>query len=185
MLTELQKETETRMEKTVGSLKRELNTIRTGRASPALLDKIVVDYYGSATPLNQLASISAPEPRLLVIQPWDKNIIGDIEKAILKSDLGLNPNSDGALIRLQIPQLTEERRIDLTKVVRKKAEEARVAIRNIRRDVNEKLKGLEKKGDVSEDDARRIQDKIQQLTAAYIEKVDQVLDTKEKEIMEV
>lgn len=174
-----------KMEKTVQSLSRELATVRAGRANPALLDKVVVDYYGTATPLNQLSNISAPEPRLLVIQPWDKSAIGDIEKAILKSDLGLTPNTDGNIIRIAIPQLTEERRKELVKLVRKMAEESRVAVRNIRRDANDEIKSMEKSGDISQDDSRRLQDEIQELTDEYVEKINEVLSAKEEEIMEV
>jgi len=178
-------EAEEKMKKAVSAFQRELSTLRAGRASPALVDKIEVDYYGIPTPLNQIASISAPESRLLVIQPWDKNVISNIEKAILKSDLGLNPNNDGNVIRLSFPQLTEERRKELVKFVRKKAEEGKVAVRNIRREANDSLKSMEKKGDISEDDSRRFQDEIQKLTDKYIEEVDEVLQNKEKEILEV
>lgn len=176
---------EEKMDKRIQSLGKEFAVVRAGRANPALLDKIVVDYYGVPTPLNQLSNISAPEPRLLMIQPWDKSVIGAIEKAILKSDLGLTPNSDGNIIRIAIPQLTEERRKDLVKMVKKMAEEARVAIRNIRRDANDDIKRMEKAGDISQDDSRRLQDKIQELTDQYVEKVNGVLAVKEAEIMEV
>lgn len=185
MSMEIFSETEDKMEKAVVTLKRELGTIRAGRATPSLLDKIRVDYYGTPSPLNQLANISVPEPRLLVIQPWDKNILSDIERALLKSDLGLTPTSDGSVIRLSIPVLTEERRLELTKVVRKKAEEAKIAVRNIRREANDGLKAQEKQGIISQDEERRGQGKIQEITDTYIEKVDQVLLAKEKEIMEV
>jgi ribosome recycling factor len=174
-----------RMEKAVAALRRELAAIRAGRAAPALLDKITVDYYGSGMPLNQLANISAPEPRLLVIQPWDKKSVSEIERAILKSDLGLTPNSDGTVIRLSIPQLTEERRRELVKVVRKKAEEARVAIRNVRRDINEEIKKSEKNGDITEDELHKTQDDIQKMTDKYIEDAEKVLAAKEREILEV
>ncbi len=185
MEEEVYLEAEEKMKKAVSAFQRELSTLRAGRASPALVDKIEVDYYGIPTPLNQIASISAPESRLLVIQPWDKNVISNIEKAILKSDLGLNPNNDGNVIRLSFPQLTEERRKELVKFVRKKAEEGKVAVRNIRREANDSLKSMEKKGDISEDDSRRFQDEIQKLTDKYIEEVDEVLQNKEKEILEV
>lgn len=174
-----------RMEKAVAALRRELATIRAGRATPSLLDKITVDYYGSATPLNQLANISAPEPRLLVIQPWDKKTVAEIERAILKSDLGLTPSNDGTVIRLAVPQLTEERRRELVKVVRKKAEEARVAVRNVRRDVNEEIKKNEKNSVITEDELHKTQDEIQKMTDKHIEEVEKVLAAKEKEIMEV
>lgn len=174
-----------RMEKAVTSLRRELATIRAGRAMPSLLDKISVEYYGSGMPINQLANISAPEPRLLIIQPWDKKTVAEIERAILKSDLGLTPNNDGSVIRLAVPQLTEERRKELVKLVKKKAEEARVAIRNIRRDINEEIKKSEKSGEITEDEMHKTQDDIQKMTDKFIEEVEKVLSTKEKEIMEV
>ncbi len=174
-----------KMQKSVEVFKNELATIRAGRAAPALLDKITIDYYGAATPLNQLATISAPEARLLVVQPWDKGIIKEVEKAILKSDLGLTPNNDGSVIRLSIPQLTEERRKELNKVVRKKAEEARVAIRNIRREANDQLKAEEKKGNLTEDDLRLYQEENTEITKEKIEEIDALLEAKEKEIMEV
>ncbi len=176
---------ETRMQKSVESFSKELATLRAGRAVPTLLDKITVDYYNTATPLNQLATITAPEPRLLVIQPWDKTSLKEIEKAIMKSDLGLTPNSDGSVIRLTIPQLTEERRKELVKMVRKKAEETRVAIRNIRRDANDQLKSQEKSGSLSEDELHIAQQEVQDLTARQTDQVDKMLEAKEKEIMEV
>ena len=176
---------EKKMAKSVDAFKKEISTLRAGRAVPSILDKVMVSYYNNPTPLNQLATISAPEPRLLVIQPWDKNILGDIEKAILKSDLGLTPNNDGSIIRLAIPQLTEERRKELVKTTRKKAEEARVAIRNIRREANDLLKAEEKKGNISEDNMRGSQEEVQDLTNKYIEEIDRLLAQKEKDIMEV
>lgn len=185
MLNEVYRDTEDRMKKAVLALKKDLSTLRTGRATPALLDRIVVDYYGAQTPINQLANISVPEPRLLVIQPWDKNVTGDIERALLKSDLGLTPNSDGSLIRLAIPQLTEERRKDLVKISKKKAEEGRVAIRNIRRDANDTLKSMEKASEITEDELHKAQDEVQKLTDKMVQDVDKVLADKEKEIMEV
>lgn len=178
-------ESESKMKKAVEALKKEYATIRAGRANPALLDNIQVDYYGASTPLNQLSSISAPEARLLLIQPWDKSAIKDIEKAILKSDLDLNPNSDGNVIRISIPQLTEERRKELVKFTKKKAEEFRVVIRNIRRDANEEIKKLQKEGEISEDEMHRVQNEIQDLTDKYIEKINDVFKNKEEEIMEV
>ncbi|MGM7720399.1 ribosome recycling factor [uncultured Metabacillus sp.] len=177
--------TKEKMEKAVASLTRELASVRAGRASANLLDKISVDYYGAPTPVNQLASISVPEARLLVIQPYDKSILGDIEKAILKSDLGLTPANDGSLIRLSIPALTEERRKELVKLVKKYAEDAKVAIRNIRRDGNDDLKKLEKNGEITEDELRSNTENVQKLTDEYIIKVDNVAKDKEKEIMEV
>ncbi|QKG84572.1 ribosome recycling factor [Kroppenstedtia pulmonis] len=185
MFSTIKKETTERMEKTVQTLKRDLATLRAGRATPSLLDKITVHYYGSDMPINQMANISVPEPRLLVIQPWDKSALGEIEKAIQKSDLGLTPSNDGNLIRIAIPALTEERRAELVKVVKKTGEEAKVAIRNIRRDANEDVKKLEKNGEVSEDDARRGQDEVQKLTDRFIREADEQVEAKEKEIMEV
>lgn len=178
-------ETEERMDKVIAAFQRELATLRAGRATPSLLDRIEVDYYGTATPLNQLAGVSAPEPRLLVIQPWDKQAIGEIEKAVLKSDLGLTPSSDGSVIRLSIPQLTEERRKELVKFVRKKAEESKVSIRNIRRDSNDEVKQLEKSSDITEDECRRGLDKIQEITDEKINEIDEILERKEKEMLEV
>ncbi len=185
MIEDIYNNAEEKMEKAVEAFKKDLGSIRAGRATPSLLDKIMIDYYGISTPLNQLATISAPEPRLLVIQPWDKNVISDIEKAILKSDLGLTPNNDGNVIRLPVPQLTEERRKELVKMIRKKAEESRVAVRNIRREANDMLKDLEKDGDISKDDLKRSQDDIQKLTDKYVENIDKVLENKEKEVTEV
>ena len=185
VLKEVLAEAEERMEKTLDHFRRELAGIRAGRANPALLDKIRVEYYGEATPLNQLASIGVPEPRLLVIQPWDKTSIPAIEKALLKSDLGITPASDGNVVRLAIPQLTEERRQELVKLIRKKTEEQRVAIRNVRRDANDMIKSFQKDGEVTEDEARRGTDEVQKLTDKYIGLVDEVLGVKEKEVMEV
>lgn len=177
--------TKDKMTKAIQAYTRELATIRAGRASASLLDRITVDYYGAPTPVNQLAGISTPEARLLVIQPYDKSILNDIEKAILKSDLGLNPTNDGSLIRIAIPQLTEERRKELVKVVKKESEDAKVAIRNIRRDSNDDLKKLEKNGEITEDDLRGYSDDIQKITDEHISKIDQITKDKEKEIMEV
>ncbi|MDZ4132152.1 MAG: ribosome recycling factor [Dethiobacteria bacterium] len=185
MLDAIYAETEDRMDKVISAFQRELATLRAGRATPALLDRIEVDYYGAMTPLNQLAGVTAPESRLLVIQPWDKQALGDIEKAIMKSDLGLMPNNDGNVIRLSIPQLTEERRKELVKLVRKKAEESKVGIRNVRRDANDDIKHLEKSNDISEDERRRSQDKIQELTDKKILEIDAVMAVKEQEMMEV
>ena len=185
MIKELVSDAEDKMKKAIDVLRKEYASLRAGRATPALLDKIAVDYYGVPTPINQLANISVPEPRSLVIQPWDKSAMPGIEKAILKSDLGLTPNNDGAVIRLTIPQLTQERRNEMVKVVKKKAEDARVAIRNVRRDANDNLKDLEKKHEISEDDFKRAQDYVQKLTDKSIKEVDQVLEHKEQEVMEV
>jgi ribosome recycling factor len=185
MVDKIVTDTEERMKKSLTALKRELSMIRTGKASAALLDGVKVECYGQVMPLNHVASVSVPDPKMILIQPWDRTIVGDVEKAIHKSDLGLVPNSDGAVIRLAIPALTEERRRDLVKVVRKHAEEARVSMRNIRRDTNEVLKKDEKDGKMSEDDSHKTQDKIQKLTDKYIAEIDQALAAKEKEIMEV
>lgn len=171
--------------KAIQSYTRELASIRAGRANASLLDRITVDYYGAPTPVNQLAGVSVPEARLLVIQPYDKSVLGDIEKAILKSDLGLTPTNDGSVIRLSIPQLTEERRKELVKLVKKEAEEAKVAIRNIRRDGNDDLKKLEKNGEITEDALRGYADDIQKITDEYIVKIDNLTKDKEKEILEV
>ena len=176
---------EDRMKKSIEALKREFASLRTGRATPALLDKVMVEYYGTPTPVNQLANISVPEPRMIMIQPWEKTILHDIEKAIMKSDLGLNPNSDGTAIRLTIPQLTQDRRTELVKSVNKKAEETKVAIRNLRRDANEAIKKLEKSKEVTEDEAKKGQDDMQKLVDKYIKAVDAAKAVKEKEIMEV
>jgi ribosome recycling factor len=177
--------TKDRMAKAIQAYSRELASVRAGRASASLLDRITVDYYGAPTPVNQLAGISVPEARLLVIQPYDRSVLGDIEKAILKSDLGLNPSNDGTLIRIMIPQLTEERRKDLVKVVKKASEEAKIAIRNIRRDGNDDLKKLEKNGEITEDAQRGFSEDIQKITDEYIAKIDQITKDKEKEILEV
>ena len=185
MTTEIIKEAESNMKKTVEVVKKEFASMRAGRATPALLDKITVNYYGTPTPINQLANISVPEARLLVIQPWDKTALPDIEKAILKSDLGINPTSDGSVIRLAIPQLTQERRLELMKIIMKKAEEGRVAIRNIRRETNDKLKAQQKEGKISEDDLKRKQEDVQKMTDRMIKDIDTLLANKEQEIMQV
>src|SRR5690606_12906889 len=174
-----------KMSKAVQALSRELSTVRAGRANPAILDKVTVDYYGAPTPLNQLASINVPEARMLVIQPYDKSVLGDMEKAIQKADLGLNPTNDGSIIRISIPPLTEERRRELVKVVKKYAEESKVAVRNVRRDGNDELKKLEKNGEITEDELRSLTEDIQKLTDESINKIDSVTKEKEKEIMEV
>ena len=185
MEQELKIKTTDRMSRTIEVLKKDFSSIRTGRASLALLDGLMVNYYDSLTPLQQLASLSIPESRQIAIQPWDQKVIPELEKAILKSDLGLTPTNDGKTIRINIPSLTEERRKHLVKMVKKKAEEAKVAIRNIRRDTNEELKKLEKDKHISEDVVKKSQEEIQKLTDSYIAKVDEVLANKEKEIMEV
>lgn len=185
MIGEILDQGKARMEEVIVRTKKAFASVRTGRANPALLDRIVVNYYGTPTPLNQMASVTVPEPRMLVITPWDKSAMKDIEKAILTSDLGLVPNNDGSVIRLAIPPLTEERRKELVRLVRKDAEDHRVAVRNIRRDLNEAAKKLEKDGDISEDELRRAQQEIQKLTDRFIEQIDELLKAKEKEIMEV
>ncbi len=183
-LPEIYKDSEQRMKKSVEHVRHELARIRTGRATPALLDAVKVEYYGSMVPLNQVATITAPEPRLLVVTPWEKRIIADIEKAILQADLGLNPSNDGNVVRVPIPELSEERRQDLIRVVKKFCEDGRIAIRNIRRDANEHIKKLEKEHKISEDMSHDAQDKIQKLTDKYISEIDTLLEHKEKEILE-
>lgn len=185
MFLEVHKEIEEKMQKTVKVYRDELKSIRAGRANPALLDRIVVDYYGSPTPLKQIANVSAPEPRSLLIQPWDATAIAEIEKAILKSDLGLNPSNDGKIIRLSIPQLTEERRKDIIKILKKVTENSKVAIRNERRTANDDLKKMEKSGDLTEDDLKKAEEQVQKLTNKYIEEIDKIREKKEEEIMEV
>lgn len=180
----IKKNAEERMEKALGALRRDLSTLRAGRASPAILDRVQAEYYGTPTPVNQLGSITTPDSRTLIIQPWDKSALAAIEKAILKSDVGLTPANDGSIIRLVVPPLTEERRVDLVKSTKKFGEEAKVAIRNIRRDANDDIKKLEK-GDLSEDESRRHQDDVQKLTDRYVAEVDKILAAKEKEIMDV
>jgi ribosome recycling factor len=179
------KENEVKMDKTLASLKTDLNKIRTGRASLSLFDDIRIDYYGTPTPLSQVATLAVPEPRLITIQPWDTSITSEIEKAILKSELGLTPSSDGKIIRLPIPRLTEERRKDLVKVVKKMAESAKVALRNLRREANEQLKGFEKNKKISQDQLHQLMEKVQISTDKYIEKIDAALAAKEKEILEI
>ncbi|MBS4207593.1 ribosome recycling factor [Bacillus sp. FJAT-50079] len=185
MASEVISNTKDKMEKAIQAYSRELASVRAGRANASLLDKLTVDYYGAPTPINQMASISVPEARLLVIQPYDKTIISDIEKAILRSDLGLTPSNDGSLIRISIPALTEERRKELVKLVKKEAEEAKVGIRNIRRDGNDELKKLEKDSAITEDELRSYSDDVQKLTDDYIKKIDEITKGKEQEIMEV
>jgi ribosome recycling factor len=185
MIDELKKEAATRMAKSVDSLKQDLTKLRTGRAQASLLDHVMVSYYGNETPLNQVASISVPDARTLLVTPWEKNLIGPIEKAILKSDLGLNPASAGTTIRVPLPPLTEERRRDLVKVVRHEGEGAKVAIRNIRRDANSQLKSWLKDKKISEDAERQAQDEIQKLTDHHIQDIDKILGAKEAELMEI
>ncbi len=185
MYLDVHKEAEKKMSKTISVYKEDLQSIRAGRANPALLDKISVDYYGQMTPLKQVASVSAPEPRLLVIQPWDAKLIPVIEKEILKSDLGINPSNDGKLIRLQIPQLTEERRRDLTKLVRKNSENAKIAIRNIRRDGIDSIKKMEKNKELTEDEQKQAENEMQKITDKFIEEIDAITKSKEEELMEI
>jgi ribosome recycling factor len=185
MIADLMKESEDRMGKAVESLREDLMGLRTGRASPALVERLRVEYYGTPTPLNQMAAISAPEPRLLVIRPWDPSSIGDIEKALLKSDLGLTPNSDGVVIRLPIPRLTEERRRDLSKLVGRRVEEGHIAVRNIRRDQQEELRDYEKEKLITEDDFHRGRDRLQEIHDKYVEIMDDIGRAKQQEIMEV
>lgn len=185
MTKEIHNDAKLRMDKAIDSLGRELAKLRAGRANPAILDRVTVEYYGAQTPLNQLSSVTVPEARLLLITPYDKTAIGNIEKAILKSDLGLTPSSDGQVIRIIIPALTEERRKDLVKIVSKTAEESKVAVRNIRRDANDELKKQKNDGELTEDDLRSATDEVQKLTDSYITKVDAKAKEKEQEIMEV
>lgn len=185
MKLEVHKKLEEKMEKTISVLKDELLTIRAGRANPNMLDRVSVDYYGTMTPLKQMAAVSSPEPRTIMIQPWDKTAMASIEKAILTSDLGFNPSNDGSVIRINIPQLTEERRKDLIKLVAKTGEQAKVALRNERREANEAIKKLEKTSEISEDDAKKAQDEVQKITDAHIKTIDELIEKKEKDIMEV
>lgn len=185
MTADLFADAERRMQKAIEALKQDLGAIRTGRANSSLLERITVDYYGTPTPINQVATISVPEARLLVIQPWEKKMLTDIEKAIQKSDLGINPNNDGQVIRLNIPPMNEERRRDLVKTLHKKLDEHKVAVRNVRRDIHDKLRDREKKKEVSEDELKRSTDKLQKLTDRYIDEMDKVGKAKEQEILEV
>ncbi|HEY9571317.1 MAG TPA: ribosome recycling factor [Metalysinibacillus sp.] len=178
-------EAKDKMEKSISSFSRELASIRAGRANASLLDRISVEYYGAPTPLNQMAGISVPEARLLVIQPYDKTVLGEIEKAILRSDLGITPTNDGSVIRIMIPALTEERRKDLVKLVGKEAENAKIAVRNVRRDANDDLKKAEKASEITEDELHSLNEDVQKLTDTYIAKIDEVAKDKEQEILEV
>ena len=184
MLDEIYQETSDNMKKSIASLENEFKRVRTGRASLSILDGIRVDYYGTPTPLNQMASLSVPESRLISIQPWDVSVIKDIEKAILKSDLGLTPTSDGKIIRIAIPPLTEERRKELVKVINKMSEDHKVAVRNLRRDANDMIKELKKEGEISEDEAFKAQDQVQKITDEQIKLIDEINTNKEKEILE-
>ncbi|MDH4204684.1 MAG: ribosome recycling factor [Desulfobacteraceae bacterium] len=184
MIESMYQETKESMQKSIDALKIEFKKIRTGRASLSILDDIRVDYYGTLTPLNQMASLSTPESRLITIQPWDVSVIKNVEKALLKSDLGLTPSNDGKVIRISIPPLTEERRKQLVKVIYKKSEEYKVSVRNVRRDTNDLLKSLKKDGEISEDDAFKAQDQVQKITDEHIKLIDDVCKDKEKEILE-
>lgn len=185
MVDDLFGDAERRMQKAVEALKQDISSIRTGRASSALIERITVDYYGTPTPINQVASISVPDARLLVIQPWDRKLLTDIEKAIQKSDLGINPNNDGQVIRLAVPPLNEERRREMVKTLHKKLDEHKVAIRNIRRDTQDKFRDREKKKEISEDELKRSTDRLQKLTDRFVDEMDKVGKSKEQEILEV
>jgi ribosome recycling factor len=185
MLDDIYEDTKDRMKKALETLEREYKRVRTGRASVSLLDGIRANYYGTPTPLTQLATLTTPDPRTLMIQPWDQSGLGEVEKAILKSELGLTPMNDGKVIRISIPPLTEERRRDLVKMINKKAEEYKVIVRNIRRDSNELIKDLKKDKEISEDQQFRAQDEVQKITDDFIKKIDEIYSAKEKEILEV
>jgi ribosome recycling factor len=185
VISDLIKDAESRMVKAVEAAVHDFGTIRTGRANPAIIEKVNVDYYGSSMSITQLAAVTVPEPRMLMLSPWDKNAISAIEKAIMNSDLGLTPSSDGNVIRLQIPYLTEERRRDLIKAVHKKTEDHRISVRNIRRDVNDKCKAMEKSHEIGEDDSKRAQEQVQKFTDKFIEQIDKLQVAKEAELMEV
>ena len=185
MIGKITKKAENKMEKSFQSTKEDLNTVRTGRARPSLVENIIVDYYGSSTPIQQMAKVVAPEPRQLVIEPWDKNAIENIEKAIMKENLGLTPNNDGNVIRINIPKLTEERRKELVNILHEKAEKGKVNIRNIRHNVKEELEDLEDDGEISEDNFYRALDNLQELTDEYTKKIDDYVENKEEIIMEV
>ncbi|ERI92903.1 ribosome recycling factor [Clostridiales bacterium oral taxon 876 str. F0540] len=185
MINDIIQNANEKMNKTVSVLKKELASMKAGRANPTMLDRIEVEYYGSMAPINQVANVSAPEPRIILIQPWEKSTIKAIEKAILKSDLGLNPSNDGSVIRLIVPELTEETRKNLVKTVKKSGEEAKVAVRSIRRDSNDKIKALKKNNEISEDDVKKSEEEIQKITDNFVKEIDKIIDAKEKEIMSV
>lgn len=185
MIADVRNRTKAGMEKAVDALRRDLSKVRTGRASVAILDDVRVDYYGTPTPLNQIGTLAVPEPRLITIQPWEKKLIPEIERAIQKADLGINPTSDGIVIRLAFPALTEERRKEMVKQVKKMGEEGKIAVRNARRDANEGLKKLLKDKEISEDDEKRGEKEIQELTDEFIARIDKVIADKEKELMEI
>jgi len=185
MIDEVMSEARTAMDKAVKALKKEMTKVRTGRATTTLLDDVRIDYYGVPTPLNQVATLSAPEPRLLTVQPWEKNLIPEIEKAIFKADLGLTPSSDGQLIRLPVPALTEERRKEMVKIIKRMGEEAKISVRNARRDANDTLKMLEKEKEITEDDLKRSEKEVQQVTDEFVATIDSVVQNKESEVMEI
>lgn len=185
MIKDIIQKAEEKMKKTISVLKSDLSTMRAGRANPTMLDRIQVDYYGSPCPLNQVANISAPEPRVLVISPWEKSLMKEIEKAILTSDLGINPSNDGSVIRLVVPELTEETRKNLVKTVKKTGEEAKVALRSIRRDANDKIKALKKDGEITEDELKSSEEKVQKIIDSFVKEVDTIIVAKEKEIMSI
>lgn len=185
MLNEVFEDAKDRMQKAVGTLEKEFKRLRTGRASVSLVDGIRVEYYGTPTPLNQLATLTVPEPRTIMIQPWDQSCLGEVEKAIMKSELGLTPMNDGKVIRIPVPPLTEERRRELVKLVKKMAEEAKVAVRNIRRDANEMIKDLKKEKEISEDEQFKGQEEVQKITDDFIKKIEELSAAKEKEILEI
>ena len=184
-VAEIRTNHENKMKKALDVLKHDLASVRAGRANTSILEKVMVDYYGTPTAVNQLANVTVPEPRMIVIQPWEKNLLKDIEKAIMKSDLGLNPNNDGSVIRLNIPQLTEQRRQEIVKSVSKKVEDSKVAIRNIRRDANDCIKKLEKDKEIAQDESKKAQEDMQKLTDKYVKIADEIYQLKEKEILEV
>lgn len=185
MIDEVLSEARTAMDKAVKALKKEMTKVRTGRASTALLDDVRVDYYGVPTPLNQVATLSIPEARLITVQPWEKNLLPAIEKSIFKADIGLTPSSDGTLIRLPVPALTEERRLEMVKLIKRMAEDARISVRNARRDANDNLKMLEKEKEITEDDLKRSEKDVQQLTDEFIAAIDTLVQNKEREVMEI
>ena len=185
MIKDIIQKAEEKMKKTISVLKSDLSTMRAGRANPTMLDRIQVDYYGSPCPLNQVANISAPEPRVLVISPWEKSLMKEIEKAILTSDLGINPSNDGSVIRLVVPELTEETRRNLVKNVKKTGEEAKVALRSIRREANDKIKALKKDGEITEDELKNSEEKVQKIIDSLVKEVDTIIVAKEKEIMSI
>ncbi len=185
MIAEVLSDARTAMDKAVKALKKEMTKVRTGRASTSLLDDVRVDYYGVPTPLSQVATLSAPEPRLITVQPWEKNLLPDIEKALFKADLGLTPSSDGQLIRLPVPALTEERRREMAKIIKRMGEETKVSVRSARREANDTLKMLEKEKEITEDDLKRTEKEVQQLTDKFVGTIDSVVENKEKEVMEV